>query len=167
MTKLQYVLNRVATDDSIGCWRWEGATIKGYSCMYAYGGTKYVHIIAYESRFGPVPDDMELDHKCRNTWCWNPNCQDPVTHIENVQRGLAGITTKVRLAAIKWCPLGHPYDEENTRITKRNTRVCRACARERAILKYYTDNGREKQIIRRAMHRIGLESKVGFSWTKG
>jgi hypothetical protein len=29
------------------------------------------------------------------------------------------------------CPQGHPYDEENTLVNSRGSRVCRACARER------------------------------------
>jgi len=30
------------------------------------------HVFAYEVRFGPVPDGLLVDHRCRNTLCVNP-----------------------------------------------------------------------------------------------
>jgi hypothetical protein len=50
----------------------------------------------------------------------NPAHLEPVTHRVNVLRGTALVTS---------CPSGHPYDDNNTSVSPRGHRMCRACHR--------------------------------------
>lgn len=109
------------------CWWWIGArNDQGYGRLGVGprgAGMVYAHRFAYELFVGPIPDGLEPDHLCRNPPCVNPSHLEPVTHAENIRRGLA-----VRVA----CPHGHPYDEENTYRTPAGHRRCRTCERGRA-----------------------------------
>jgi hypothetical protein len=68
---------------------------------------------------------MQLDHLCRNRLCCNPDHLEPVTGSENTTRQRHYERNRTH------CPAGHPYDDENTRVTSDNHRVCRACDRNR------------------------------------
>lgn len=71
-------------DPVTGCWLWQlSINNKGYGVR----GNKYVHILEYEKVYGPVPEGLELDHKCSIRHCANPDHQEPVTHVVNTQRG--------------------------------------------------------------------------------
>jgi hypothetical protein len=129
------VLWRTAFDH--GCWTFTGAgNGTGYGTVeWREDGvrkSRVVHRVVYEALIGPVPDDMDLDHLCRNTMCCNPDHLEPVPHEVNCRRGAAG----AHLLARTHCPKGHPYDEENTRIGGKG-RVCRKCARIAALARYH------------------------------
>lgn len=73
------------------CWEWQRATNRG-----GYGTrntrrkeTKLAHRWMYQQAKGEIPDDLPLDHLCRNTVCVNPDHLEPVTHAENLRRGSA------------------------------------------------------------------------------
>ena len=76
------------------CWLWLGAiNSHGYGQMFKSKNTgkaiKYeAHRFSYESFKGPIPDDLELDHLCRVPCCINPEHLEPVTHRENMIRGV-------------------------------------------------------------------------------
>lgn len=57
----------------------------------------------------------------RNRGCVNPAHLEPVTRQENSRRGFLPHAAKTH------CRNGHPYNEENTRITSKGWRVCRMC----------------------------------------
>lgn len=101
------------------CWEWTGRIDK-----FGYGRQHYAlaHRHVYEKRVGPIPTGLELDHLCMNTRCVNPAHLEPVTRRENMRR---------RTALVTHCKNGHPFDEENTRVTARR-RFCRACDRVKA-----------------------------------
>ena len=104
-SKYRMILRVVQERDDEECWEWEGSTIKGYGCLYSIikGGTVYAHIVAYEARYGPVPEGLELDHECRNPPCWNPRHVIPVTHQENVACGLASSSEiRSRASSFMW-----------------------------------------------------------------
>jgi hypothetical protein len=80
-----------------GCWRWLGAMWpNGYGkTSVAIHGTQIAHRVFYIEHNGPVPDGLDLDHRCRNRWCVNPKHLEPVSRAENLDRGhLARITCK-------------------------------------------------------------------------
>lgn len=86
--------DRVSKDKKTGCWLWTGSTNHaGYASLHVTMG-KFVraHTWAYEHIVGKVPKGKELDHTCRNRRCVNPEHLEPVTHLENVNRGLVGHT---------------------------------------------------------------------------
>lgn len=112
------------------CLVWTGAQQQGYGSFRASAavGTVGTHRWLYERWVGPIPDDLELDHLCRNPPCCNPLHLEAVTHAENVARGQGN-------GSQTHCPKGHPYDEANTYIRKATAkrgggRMCRACRRE-------------------------------------
>ncbi|SRR5258706_339634 len=78
--------------DFVGeCWVWtgskEGNGYPRFQRFYKETKEQYAHRIAYLSWIGPIPDDRELDHKCRNRSCVNPTHLEVVTHTENMLRG--------------------------------------------------------------------------------
>lgn len=111
-----------------GCWEWTAATHGTGPYGAFWDGTKLVqaHRWAYEFFMGKIPDGLTIDHLCRNTVCVNPGHLEPVTHRENNLRG--GSMSAIH-ATKTHCIAGHPFDEKNTRITPRGTRVCRECHR--------------------------------------
>jgi len=111
-------------DKSGECWEWTASLSRGYGKFYLRGKYANAHRVSYEWLVGPVPDGLVLDHLCRNQACVRPEHLEPVTHMENCQRGLQGAYLKARTH----CPDGHAYTAENTR-RRRGTgqRSCKAC----------------------------------------
>ncbi|MCH8951094.1 MAG: 50S ribosomal protein L10 [Proteobacteria bacterium] len=70
------------------------------------------------------PSGLVIDHLCRNPACENPSHMEPVTNHENILRGELHLTSSRKTH----CPLGHPYDEQNTYQYK-GSRHCRTCKR--------------------------------------
>lgn len=138
-------LLRVEKEGHGGCWKWIGARwSKGYGKFTEPVTQRRIgaHVWGYKNFVGPIPEGMELDHLCRNPWCVNPEHLEPVTHLENVRRGLAPIVNGARNAAKTHCPRGHEYTEANTYYRKnRSGRNCRACG---AIV---TDRRRKAQSV--------------------
>lgn len=85
---------------------------------------------------------MPLDHLCRVRCCVNPDHLEPVTHAENIRRGVGGRGRGDQQQAKTHCPYGHPYDAANTRYDKRGGRSCRECHRISAQIKYLRITGR-------------------------
>lgn len=123
------IMRRVEIDPATGCWVWKGATnSNGYGWGQKGPGQpkRVMHRIMWEAHNnGPIPDGLQLDHLCRNRLCCNPQHLEPVTGSENTDRQDHANRRKDA------CPKGHPYDDENTIVTKRKRRVCRECERAR------------------------------------
>lgn len=72
------------------CLVWQGARNDcQYGQVWSEGRLLYVHRLAYEWAFGPIPDGLRIDHLCRNTLCVEPLHLEAVTHGENIRRGYA------------------------------------------------------------------------------
>jgi hypothetical protein len=137
MTKLIQEAPCLAKGLSLPCWLWVGAINRG---GYGHMSVKYedgwrvrtVHRVAFRILIGPIPEGLELDHLCRVRRCCNPWHLEPVTKTVNIRRGLAPVTSGRWLRDRTHCPKGHPYNEENTRVSSSGRRHCRTCDRDRA-----------------------------------
>jgi hypothetical protein len=77
-------------DEVTGCWLWSRhLNTDGYGQKGDRRVMRHAHIVYWERANGPVPDGLELDHLCRQRSCVNPAHLEPVTHLENIRRGIA------------------------------------------------------------------------------
>jgi hypothetical protein len=117
----------VQFDFDTGCWEWTGTRAYGYGRIKIGGKSHLAHRVVYEQMRGGIPQGLDMDHVCRNKGCVNPAHLQPVTHRENVMRGISFAATYARATH---CIRGHAFDEKNTqiRVTPDGTkRRCRAC----------------------------------------
>ena len=106
-----------------GCWLWTGSTRgAGYADFRVGGKNRLAHRVSYEATFGPIPDGLTLDHKCRVRCCVNPHHLEPVTQRVNTLRG---ISPSAKNAAKIQCDQGH--DLAFAYITPAGGRTCRVC----------------------------------------
>lgn len=116
-----------------GCWEWvKCKDVNGYG-MIGVGSrvnksfkVARAHKWAYEMLVGLVPDGMELDHLCRNRHCVNPSHLEPVSHKENIRRGIN--LNRERFM----CVAGHPLSGDNLYLAPSGKRQCKECQRRRS-----------------------------------
>lgn len=130
--------SKISPEPMSGCWLWAGSDDgrRGYGRFRNVNGTRQAHRISYEMYVGPIPAGLEIDHKCKNPSCVNPQHLRPVTREENMatadKRGLAlgGPANGRRNRAKTHCAHGHAYTPENTIAAKNGTaRGCKTCHR--------------------------------------
>jgi hypothetical protein len=132
-------LTRYIIDANTGCWLWQlSLSIQGYGMLQLNFGrdkqtgkrrvrTMVAHKLMWETKYGPVPKGLELDHLCRNPRCVNPEHLEAVTHEENMRRA-----KHVRLSVdlIKLCiekrEDGYTYDEIGDELGVHRTTVSKA-----------------------------------------
>jgi hypothetical protein len=139
------ISRNIRIDDN-GCWIWtlsvnskSGYAYTSWNISPVIKKTVLVHRKSYEYFIGPIPDGMEIDHLCRNRACCNPKHLEPVTHKENVRRGIQAnprkrlnVPRKHNKNKKTHCSNGHSFDEKNTRLRKQKGKVrrdCRTCGR--------------------------------------
>lgn len=128
------------------CWTWRGHhNPKGYAIYSGRGA----HCAAYRLAKGEIPGGCEIDHLCRNRGCVNPDHLEAVTHQANVDR-----------AKRDGCRNGHVYQPGSYYVTKRGTKVCKACL---APAKRRSQN----KTTRRKGHRIMLSQPGAWVCTCG
>jgi hypothetical protein len=115
-----------------GCWEWSACKDRhGYGIIWdtPTGNNLRAHRVVYEALVGPIPSGLVLDHLCRNPSCVNPTHMEPVTHRENILRGVGPAAIN---ASKTTCGEGHPLAGENLYIHPTSgARECRICRRKK------------------------------------
>ena len=111
-----------------GCWNWAGGKSKhGYGSFFVDRNRRSarVHRVAWELLRGHIPEDLTIDHLCKNKLCVNPDHMEIVTRSINSSRGAGGQKTH--------CRNGHALTPDNlVKVAKRpNFRACRECTKAR------------------------------------
>lgn len=145
-TTTEKFLSHVSMDaDANACWRWLGATTTGGYGVFARGSGRgktsntTAHRIAYELYVGPIPDQHEVDHLCKNPICVNPRHLEAVTAQENNRRSDSLSARNMRKTC---CPIGHPYSEHGYTNPTTGKRRCRTCSNAKALAYYYRGKAR-------------------------
>ena len=120
-----------AQTNASGCWLWSGSTNGvGYGMVTLFKQHRTIHSVFYEHFIGSVPEGKELDHKCRNRNCFNPNHLEAVTRRENLHRG-SHQNMKSHMSGL--CKLGHPLVTISATDRSSGKRgICRICTRRRS-----------------------------------
>ena len=106
------------------CWEWMASTTNsGYGRYRLPDKHVSAHRFAYEATVGPIPEGLDLDHKCRNRRCVNPAHLEPVTERENTLRGISIAAMNARKTH---CWKGHELAGANLYVWQ-GARACKAC----------------------------------------
>jgi hypothetical protein len=108
------------------CWIWTGYTRRGHGAFWLNGKNHGAHRLAFTVLVRD-PSPLHIDHLYRVRRCVNPTHLEPVTLVENIRRGVVGEHQRSKTH----CPFGHPYDTDNTLVTRKGHRRCRECNRIR------------------------------------
>lgn len=97
----QRIADKSWPDPETGCLVWQGllGSTGRYGRISVGNRDMYVHRAAWELENGPIPEGLELDHRCRNRACVNTAHLELVTRKENVRRGRLGEVTRERWRA--------------------------------------------------------------------
>jgi hypothetical protein len=136
-TTLARFLAKVERDPVSGCWLWTGARSRqGYGHFRVGRYVLRAHRVAHEHFIGPIPEHLDVCHRCDTPSCVAPGHLFVGTALDNVTDMLAkGRSRSGEANAAKTCcPQGHEYTPENTYLqTRRGTtmRQCLECRRAR------------------------------------
>lgn len=125
-------------DPSTHCVNFTGNVCKdGYGKME--GGRDYpretlAHRVAYLVWNGPITKGLEIDHRCKNRLCINPQHLWLVTHAQNVK--FNDHKTNHRNRVKTHCIRGHELSGDNLILKKNGARTCRYCknAKRRGVI---------------------------------
>lgn len=139
------------------CREWfRAADPEGYGRVRYDGRNWLVHRLVYTLTVAPVPNELDMDHVCRNPCCCEVTHLQPISRRVNLLRG-EGLTAKHAFAT--HCPAGHLYDEKHTHAygPEGRWRRCRECNRA----KQFECAERRKQGISLVSRPHGTHCKRG------
>lgn len=128
------------------CWLWIGArTGKSTTSVGGYGVIRlgkdggfrqvYAHQVSYWLHYGPVSEDIEIDHLCSNRLCVNPGHLEAVTSLINTRRIHERGNCPNHYKYKTHCRNGHILSGENLVLRKNSVggpaRICKECRRDR------------------------------------
>lgn len=139
---------KVSPEPNSGCWIWTACISNaGYGFFSVDGKQMGAHRASYEFFVGPIPDGLQLDHKCRIRCCVNPDHLEPVTPKVNINRGIGPALLGDRRRT-KECLNGHDLGVHSY-IRKNGTRRCKICESNR--MKNRSVEQRDKERLRQRL----------------
>src|SRR6266566_3743699 len=140
-----------------GCWEWRGNhNYAGYGVFWDGERPITAQRFSYKTFIGPIPNDYDTDHLCRNPCCVRPDHLEAVTRGENLRRGtkprpLGGGKNVKGLKAGGLCNCGCGVQVESRRLFYRAE-----CAKRRQKQmrkekwRIWVDAARERREMRKA-----------------
>lgn len=96
--------SRVRMGSAHACWEWTGAaTNEGYGRFNVDGRQMLAHRFSWELANGDIPKKMDVDHRCSNPRCVNPDHLRVVTRSQNMQHLVgARVDNKSGVRGVTW-----------------------------------------------------------------
>jgi hypothetical protein len=145
-------------DPATGCWNWTrvAPVLRGggrYGFMPLNGKLVKATRFAYRRFVGPLPDDLTIDHLCKNTLCVNPAHLEAVTMRENILRSNSPSAICARRTH---CKHGHELTPDNIiryrGAGRKNERVCRECNKRKCNARTPEQRARDNARKRKKWH---------------
>lgn len=136
---IETLMEKIERVPESGCWLWT-ASLKGGGYGQAHFGNRnrLAHTVFYRLLVGPVPEGLQVCHRCDVRCCCNPNhlflgtAQDNQLDCLNKRRH--GTAFKPH------CKRGHEFNSENTKFVMQDTgfphRICMVCRKAADKRKY-------------------------------
>jgi hypothetical protein len=115
------------------CWRWTGSV----SGRYGHGeigagrrgeGNRKAHRVSWEIHRGPIPEGVQVLHRCDNGLCVNPEHLRLGTQGDNMRDMSAKGRHRNQNSDKTHCKRGHLLEGENLYMAPRSTaRQCKTC----------------------------------------
>jgi hypothetical protein len=96
----------------------------GYGKFWYLGRTDYAHRVSFIIDRDSIPEDKQIDHKCRNKICINPRHLSLVTPKQNIERSMKYRNVK-SITESSLCPKGHIKAHNTTK-----SGHCKTCKNE-------------------------------------
>ena len=122
---IERLLEKVRIDGETGCWRWLGGTHPaGYGTFWNGERHESTHRFVFAFFRGPIPDGLELHHRCRNPACCN------WMHLEPIEAREHRSLHPNQHVGKRFCKHGHELTPETAYISKGGRwRRCKTCHR--------------------------------------
>jgi hypothetical protein len=123
-------------DKTESCWVWTaGITGDGYGAFWINGETLHAHRVSWMLSYGfdSIPNNLIVDHICRNRACVRVDHLRLLDNRENVLCGNGITAANMRKTH---CIKGHEFKGKNL-LVEGNRRRCKTCIRNRRKRKYH------------------------------